>query len=125
MLIEERLKAANGRRVVRTLGIESVRRAINEVAKGAEFCSFHGGSVTSSYGYAAITTIVVAARVDGQVYWDITTCPAHAASPGRAWPCLRPCGLYPRGNAEEKIKTWSKRANKLTKEERNFVKARN
>lgn len=117
MTIKEKLEAANGRRFTRILSLEEVKRAIREVAKGAEFCSAHGGDVPNSYGYPAKTTIVVAARVDGEVYWDITTCPAHRASAGRAWPALQPCGIYPRGNSDEKIKTWAKTAQKMSKEE--------
>lgn len=81
------LEEANGRRRLRLLAIGEVMEKV-EASKMASVAWAHAGS---TQGWPrTLTTLVLAARVDGWLYVGVTACPASNPSPGRAWKCLQP-----------------------------------
>lgn len=116
MILLDALKRANGRRIHRTLSLSDVSRVVKQVAMGAEFASAHGGIITSSRDTDSRTTVVVAAMVDGEGYWEIVSCPANPTV-RHPWPCVHPRGVYPPENTDEKIRFWAKMAMRINKHE--------
>jgi hypothetical protein len=55
-----------------------------------------------------LTTAVLAARVDKNIYAGIAAADAHRTKPGRAWKCLQPWlkGRGPAGKSKEKSRRW-------------------
>jgi hypothetical protein len=106
--LSDRLKKANGRRRERTVPLRAVLACIEEVAGGAEWSWESGGSVANAYNYPAVTTVVLATRVDGRIRVGITWSDAKAISPGRAWSMLQPwrTGEGPRGDSAAKWAAW-------------------
>jgi hypothetical protein len=92
--VAERLRAANGRRRERTMSrrelADLIRNAVLE-SKGADFHKWaHAGTVPGAYRYPSRTTVALVVVREGVVYVGVTWCPAHAATPGRAWAGLSP-----------------------------------
>jgi hypothetical protein len=107
--IDALLKAANGRRRVRTMTVGTIMGLIADVADGHEFSWEDGGTVANAYDYAASSTLALVAKVDGKVYLGIAIVDAKATTPGRAWSALQP--FYrttgPAGDAASKWAAWT------------------
>jgi hypothetical protein len=105
---------AKGRCRTGTLQIEHVDGAVaGVVAQPEAWCCDTGGTVTAAYKYPTLTTMVLAARVDGCIYVGIAAADAHRPSPGRAWKCLQRWRHEhgPAGAAKEKFRAWIREAN--------------
>jgi hypothetical protein len=104
--VEAQLRRANGRRRERLLGMEDVRTVARYVSADGKPCAWmDGGTVANAYKQPALTTLILAARIGGQVFLGITSAPAKATSPGRAWKALQPWSA--KGPSVAKLEAWA------------------
>lgn len=104
------LGRANGRRSSRTMDLRRAVGLLGSIARGADLWVFtDGGDVPGVDD--AVTTLALAARVEGSVYLGIAACDARLPSPAKAWPCLRTwykgVGPIPVADAPAKWYEWA------------------
>jgi hypothetical protein len=107
-LVQMALDRANRNRQARLLTLDDLFLSLSSLGEEPGSLAWTEGAHGHAWNFhASRTTLALFLRLgDKGVLLGVEECPAFRATPGRAWPCLRPWGVGSPETRKRKLLTW-------------------